>query len=198
MCWTYLLKGSLPKYVPPKLEGSRSRISSLRKWNYFSWWIWFMDYHTTYHSLLESLEMRAFCSASILFRLYSSTVYLSSSAFFSFSILFRSIIFFFLFSDSLSHLFLSPRALNFSFSMLIENSSRHSVREFMFSSREMTWVKYWLYFRDKLHGKTFKLIGLPVFFSLQNPDVIFLIEGDWKMFCHFLSIYLNFTIILIL
>ena len=31
MFWSYLLKGSLPKYVPPKLEGSRSRISSLRK-----------------------------------------------------------------------------------------------------------------------------------------------------------------------
>lgn len=35
------------------------------------------------HSLLESLLMRTFCSASTLVRLSSSTVYLSSSAFFS-------------------------------------------------------------------------------------------------------------------
>lgn len=31
MYWSYLLRGSLPKYIPPKMEGSRGRISSDRK-----------------------------------------------------------------------------------------------------------------------------------------------------------------------
>jgi hypothetical protein len=31
MYWSYLLKGSLPKYEPPKLEGSRKRIISDKK-----------------------------------------------------------------------------------------------------------------------------------------------------------------------
>lgn len=67
-------------------------------------------------------------------------MYRSNSAFFSLSKLLSSIIFLFLFSVSLSHLFLYPKALSFYFSICTEKSSRHSVSEDMVSSMDMTLV----------------------------------------------------------
>ena len=84
--------------------------------------------------------MSVFCSASTLLKDSYSTVYLSSSAFFSLSKLFNSIIFLFRFYVSLSHLLRYPKARSFSFSICTAKSSRHSVRDDIVSSIVITFV----------------------------------------------------------